>query len=59
MGLGDWVRRVFSPAAQEHGTEEASDAVITGGIPGLAGLEVAEAAEAEDEATEPPADPAP
>ncbi len=59
MGLGDWVRRLFSPAAQEYGTEEASDAVITGGIPGLPGLEVAEAAEADAEATEPPPDPAP
>jgi hypothetical protein len=62
MGLGNWVKQLFSPSGEESGSdagEEASGAVITGGIPGLAGLEVAEAADAEARATEPPQDPAP
>ncbi len=63
MGLGDWMRRLFSPSAEEGDTPDAADAasgtVVTGGLPGLAGLEVAEATEAEAEATEPPPDPAP
>ncbi len=63
MGLGDRIRRLFSPSAEEPGTpvgdEEASGAVITGGLPGLAGLEVAEAADDAAKATDPPPDPAP
>jgi hypothetical protein len=74
MSLGDWFRRLFSPAPtsghaedehilrEEYGEDalgQPTPGGVAGGPPGLAGLEDAEAAEDAAEADEAPRDPAP
>ena len=70
MGVADWVRRLFSPAAGEEGAEaevfqsgslerERLERMRADGASGFAGLEVADAAEDAVEAADPPPDPAP
>lgn len=68
MGFGDWVRRLFSPSAdegpaedeaalrEEYGAEASGESApggVAGGVPGLAGLEDAQAAENAVEGNEP------
>ena len=74
MSLGDWFRRLFSPASSTGSAED--DAIeqeeygglageppapggIAGGVSGYAGLEDAQAAEGVEEQFEAPSDPAP
>jgi hypothetical protein len=72
MALGDWFRRLFSPAPSAGSPEDAAilqeeyggeagpsePGVVAGGVSGFAGLEDAQAVEGVEEETE-PSDPAP
>jgi hypothetical protein len=70
MGVTDWFRRLFSPAADDPGTEDEAleseaagrrrlERLRTDGVSGFAGLEVADAAEDAVEGADLPSDPAP
>ena len=72
MSVTDWFRRLFSPAADDTGTEDEAlesevlerqrqrrDRLRNDGLSGFAGLEVADAAENAVEGADLPPDPAP
>jgi hypothetical protein len=69
VGVTDWFRRLFSPAADDPGTEDEVESEAASrrrlerlradGVSGFAGLEVAEAAENAVEGADLPPDPAP
>jgi hypothetical protein len=62
MGLTDWFKRLFSPAAAPGSAEDPATQRAEygeGGLSGLARLEDAKAREDALEADEPPSDPAP